>query len=74
MPTIYRRKCMMATMITHRRVDIERDTEVLLELHSHANYASSSPWVRSRHSFEQFRDHWLTTTQPKEFLAIWPSR
>ena len=60
---------MMATMITHRRVDIERDTEALFELHSHANYASSSPWVRSRHSFEEFRDHWLTTPQPKEFLG-----
>ena len=60
---------MMATMITHRRVDVERDVDALLELHSHANYASSSPWVRSRHSFERFRDHWLTTSQPKEFLG-----
>ena len=62
-------ECMMATMITHRRVDVERDVDALLELHSHANYASSSPWVRSRHSFERFRDHWLTTSQPKEFLG-----
>ena len=56
-------------MITHRRVDVERDVDALLELHSHANYASSSPWVRSLVSFEQFRDHWLTTSQPKGFLG-----
>ncbi len=60
---------MMATMITHRRVDVDRDVDTLLELHSHANYAYSSPWVRSCVSFEQFRDHWLTTQQPKEFLG-----
>ena len=60
---------MMATMITHRRVDVERDVDTLLELHSHANYASSSPWVRSRVSFDEFRDHWLATAQPKEFLG-----
>ena len=59
----------MATMITHRRVDVERDANALLELHSHANYASSSPWVRSCASFEQFRDHWLTTPQTREFLG-----
>ena len=59
----------MATMITHRRVDVERDVDALLELHSHANYASSSPWVRSCVSFEQFRDHWLTTPQTGEFLG-----
>ena len=56
-------------MITHRRVHVERDVDSLLELHSHANYASSSPWVRSRVSFAEFRDHWLTTPQPKEFLG-----
>ena len=60
---------MMATMITHRRVDIERDVDALLELHSHANYASSSPWVRSLVSFEQYRDDWLTTGQTEEFLG-----
>ncbi len=60
---------MMATMITHRRVDVERDKDVLLELHSHANYASSSPWVRSLVSFEEYRDDWLTTGQTKEFLG-----
>ena len=59
----------MATMITHRRVDVERDADALFELCSHANYAVSSPWVRSRVSFEQFRDHWLTTPQPREFLG-----
>ena len=58
----------MATMITHRRVDVERDVDVLLELHSHANYYYSSPWVRSCVSFEQFRDHWITTPQTEEFL------
>ena len=57
----------MATMITHRRADIERDRDVLLELHNHANYASSSPWVRLV-SFEQFHDNWLTGPQVKEFL------
>ena len=34
-------------MITHRRVDVERDRDTLFELHSHANYFSSSPWVTS---------------------------
>ena len=68
-PTIYRRKCMMTTMITHRRVDVERDRDALLELHGHANYASSSPWVRSLVSFEEYRDDRLRTAQPKEFLV-----
>ena len=58
---------MMTTMITHRRADVERDRDVLLELHSHANYASSSPWVRSL-----ARSSGSTTTgsgpQVKEFL------
>ncbi len=58
----------MTTMITYRRADVERDTDALLELHSHANYASSSPWVRSLVSFEQFHDNWLTGPQVKEFL------
>ena len=57
------------TMITHRRVDVERDAETLFELHSHANYFSSSPWVTSSNSFERYRDHWLTTPQTKEFLG-----
>ena len=56
-------------MITHRRVDVERDKDVLLKLHSHANYAVASPWIRSRVSFEQFRDHWLATGQTEEFLG-----
>ncbi len=60
---------MMTTMITHRRVDFERDRDTLLELHSHANYASSSPWVRSLVSFEEYRDDWLETAQPSEFLG-----
>ncbi len=55
-------------MITHRRVDVERDTDTLFELHSHANYFSSSPWVKSTNTFERYRDHWLKTAQPKEFL------
>ena len=59
----------MATMITHRRVDVGRDTNAVLELHGHANYASSSPWVRSPVAFEEFRDYWLTTAQPEEFLG-----
>ena len=57
------------TMITHRRVDVERDTDTLFELHCHANYFSASPWVTSSTSFERFHDHWLTTPQPEEFLA-----
>ena len=56
-------------MITHRRVDVERDAETLFELHSHANYFSSSPWEKSSNSFERYRDHWLTTPQTKEFLG-----
>ena len=56
-------------MITHRRVDVERDADILFELHSHANYFSASPWVKSSNSFERYRDHWLATLQPKEFLG-----
>ena len=56
-------------MITHRRVDVERDTDTLFELHSHANYFSSSPWVTSSTSFEGYRDHWLKTPQTREFLG-----
>ena len=56
-------------MITHCRVDVERDADTLFELHSQANYAVASPWLRSATTYEQFRDHWLTTPQPEEFLA-----
>ena len=56
-------------MITHRRVDVERDADTLFELHSQANYAVASPWMTSSTTYEQFRDHWLTTPQPEEFLA-----
>ena len=56
-------------MITHCRVYVERDADTLFELHSQANYAVASPWLRSATTYEQFRDHWLTTPQPEEFLA-----
>ncbi len=57
------------TMITHRRVDVERDRDTLFELHSHANYFSSSPWVTSSTSFERYREHWLKSPQTEEFLG-----
>ena len=56
-------------MITHRRVYVERDADALFELHSQANYAVANPWMTSSTTYEQFRDHWLTTPQPEEFLA-----
>ena len=56
-------------MITHRRVYVERDTDTLFELHSHANYFSASQWEKSSNSFERYRDHWLKSPQTKEFLG-----
>ncbi len=68
-PISERARVHYGTMITHRRVEVERDTDTLFELHSHANYFSSSPWVTSSTSFERYRDHWLNSPQTEEFLG-----
>ena len=55
-------------MITHRRINVERDRDVLLDFHAQANYAVASPWIKSYTPFEEFRAHWLATPQPQQFI------
>lgn len=56
-------------MITHRHVDVERDKAILLEFHTQVNFAVADEWIRSSSTYEQFRDRWLATSQPEEFLT-----
>jgi len=55
-------------MLTRRRVDIETDRGILLEFHCRANYESDTLWAKSM-PFEQYREKWLSTSQPFSFLS-----
>jgi ribosomal protein S18 acetylase RimI-like enzyme len=54
-------------MLSPRKIDIKADRDMLLELHCQINYESDSPWAREI-PFEQYREKWLSTSQPEVFL------
>lgn len=54
-------------MLHYRPVDIQADRETLLEFHCRGNHESDSPWARSM-PYEQYREKWLSTSQPESFL------
>ena len=54
-------------MLEFRKVDVETDRELLLELHCEANYESETPWARVA-SYTEYREKWLSTGQPESYL------
>ena len=54
--------------MTHRRVELERDRPLLLEAHCEINYVCTSGADRQQ-PYKRFRDEWLRTGQPAEFLS-----
>ena len=54
-------------MFTQRTVDVDRDKDVLLELHCEANYATETPWARAM-PYETYREMWLSSGQSKSYL------
>ena len=55
-------------MLTQRVVEVDRDKDVLLELHCKANYATETPWARAM-PYETYRARWLESGQSKSYLA-----
>ncbi len=54
-------------MLQYRRINIEKDRSILLELHCQINYESETPFAREV-SYEQYREKWLSTSQPESYL------
>ena len=52
----------------YRRIEIKNDRDLLLEFHSRINYESESPNMRKL-SYEEYRQKWLSTSQPNTFLS-----
>ena len=55
-------------MFRYRLIDVDEDRDLLLELHCRINYESETPWAR-RVLYERYREKWLSTPQPQEFLS-----
>jgi GNAT superfamily N-acetyltransferase len=54
-------------MLRYRPIDVEKDREALLEIHSQIIYSSGTPMER-RSSYEDCREKWMSTTQPDIYL------
>ena len=54
-------------MFSPRKIDIDADRDMLLELHCRINYESDNPWAKAI-AFDKYREKWLSTSQPKVFL------
>ena len=50
-------------------IDIEKDRPTLLKFRTVINYASGSPVLRRAYTFEQFREVWLNSRGPEEYLS-----
>lgn len=55
-------------MLRYRRIDINKDRDVLLEFHCRVNYESETSYARSM-SYEKYQKKWLSTSQPEEYLS-----
>jgi ribosomal protein S18 acetylase RimI-like enzyme len=55
-------------VLRFRRIDIKNDRDLLLEFHCRINYESETPYMRKA-SYEEYRRKWLSTSQPRSFLA-----
>jgi hypothetical protein len=54
-------------MLRYRPIDVEKDRDALLEMHSQIIYSSGSPLER-RTSLEDSREKWMSTPQPESYL------
>lgn len=55
-------------MLRYRTIDVKKDKGELLEFHCRINYESETPYARTI-SYEQYREKWLTTPQPHDYLS-----
>lgn len=55
-------------MFRYRRINVNTDRNILLELHCRINYESETPYARKM-SYERYRQEWLRTSQPAEYLS-----
>ena len=56
-------------ILTHRRIDIERDRDYILECHCEINYECDCPWKRKM-KYEDYRKEWFSLKgQIAEFLG-----
>jgi len=51
-----------------RKVDVRKDSQILLDFHCVINYESGSPLFRKTYSYERFRGLWMKSGGTKEFL------
>ena len=52
----------------YRRININEDRSLLLEFHCRINFESETPYMR-KSSYEEYRQKWLSTSQPESFLS-----
>jgi GNAT superfamily N-acetyltransferase len=52
-----------------RPIDIQKDRQKLLEFHCVTNYESSDPALRKAYTSEQYREIWIRSHGPEEFLS-----
>ena len=55
-------------MINPRKINIDKDKQLILEFHCQINYESDTPWARST-SYENYREKWFSTSQPEDFYT-----
>jgi GNAT superfamily N-acetyltransferase len=51
-----------------RRINIDKDGDLLLEFHCRINYESETPYMRKL-SYEEYRKKWMSTSQPESYLS-----
>ncbi len=54
--------------LSPRRIQLPSDCDAVLEFHCRINYESDTPYAR-RISYPDYREKWLSTSQPETFLA-----
>ena len=56
-------------ILQHIRIDLNKDTDYLLERHCRINYACDCPWAREI-GYEEYRANWFANSgQQEEFLS-----
>jgi GNAT superfamily N-acetyltransferase len=52
-----------------RKIDLVKDRQTLLDFHCTINYTSAVPVVRRAYTSEQFREMWMKSRGPDEFIS-----
>jgi len=55
-------------MFRYSAIDVRNDRSTLLEFHCRIDYESETPYARNM-SYGQYREKWLSTSQPDAFLS-----